>query len=441
MAQAQHNTTNAINTPNQSSNNIYSHSSSSSPPNAHSQLSFKTRELFLFRKYEEALYLLNEASHQTQKVKDPRVLLNKAVVEFNRALEQGTAYGACARFLESAIAVEALVAPTSLPTTGGTSVHTTAALSQYEDLLFLLQYNRAAALVYARKLVAAAEILQDLSQSIELIDEWLAVRIGILLASVYLRLHHTEHGLVVLHYLESIFPQIESPNIQTSPTTTPPRSPPPQRASQERSKSTTLSASDMKYFVHEIRAKLEYQHNNLRTAKHELKIAAIHSSNHASFFVKAELELLRRNFTKAVALLVQSASVATPLSPVLYFNDMGCIHAHMGKPHTAALYFSQALQQLKPQNNGQTGAASMRNSSCFVTFAGKGRGALEADMSTRISYNLGLQLLIAGSAQEAFTCFQSCMSQLSAQPRFWIRLAECCVSANLHLVRLSVSMV
>lgn len=32
-------------------------------------------------------------------------------------------------------------------------------------------------------------------------------------------------------------------------------------------------------------------------------------------------------------------------APVLYYNNMGCIHHYMGKPHLACYYLQKALQE------------------------------------------------------------------------------------------------
>ena len=67
-------------------------------------------------------------------------------------------------------------------------------------------------------------------------------------------------------------------------------------------------------------------------------------------FLKANYEFLRGNYRKSMKLLTSASK--TPLLteagqclPSLYFNNLGCLHYHMGKYSLACYYFSKALHE------------------------------------------------------------------------------------------------
>jgi len=56
--------------------------------------------------------------------------------------------------------------------------------------------------------------------------------------------------------------------------------------------------------------------------------------------------------------------------------------------------------------------------------------ALLANKRYELLYNCGIQLLHIGRPLAAFECLMEAVQVYHANPRLWLRLAECCIAAN-----------
>lgn len=56
--------------------------------------------------------------------------------------------------------------------------------------------------------------------------------------------------------------------------------------------------------------------------------------------------------------------------------------------------------------------------------------ALQANKRYELLYNCGIQLLHIGRPLAGFECLMEAVQFYHSNPRLWLRLAECCVSAN-----------
>lgn len=56
--------------------------------------------------------------------------------------------------------------------------------------------------------------------------------------------------------------------------------------------------------------------------------------------------------------------------------------------------------------------------------------ALLANKRYELLYNCGIQLLHIGRPLAAFECLMEAVQVYHSNPRLWLRLAECCISAN-----------
>lgn len=63
-------------------------------------------------------------------------------------------------------------------------------------------------------------------------------------------------------------------------------------------------------------------------------------------------------------------------------------------------------------------------------FTGIPMCALLANKRYELLYNCGIQLLHIGRPLAAFECLMEAVQVYHSNPRLWLRLAECCVSAN-----------
>lgn len=55
---------------------------------------------------------------------------------------------------------------------------------------------------------------------------------------------------------------------------------------------------------------------------------------------------------------------------------------------------------------------------------------LLANKRYELLYNCGIQLLHVGRPLAAFECLVEAVQVYHANPRLWLRLAECCIAAN-----------
>lgn len=56
--------------------------------------------------------------------------------------------------------------------------------------------------------------------------------------------------------------------------------------------------------------------------------------------------------------------------------------------------------------------------------------ALLSNKRYELLYNCGIQLLHIGRPLAAFECLMEAVQVYHSNPRLWLRLAECCISAN-----------
>lgn len=70
----------------------------------------------------------------------------------------------------------------------------------------------------------------------------------------------------------------------------------------------------------------------------------------AALFLKSNFEYERGNFRKAIKLLTGAQHDSDPWQtgesvPVMYYNNLGCVHFYMGKYHLACHYAKKALME------------------------------------------------------------------------------------------------
>ncbi|PVD21225.1 hypothetical protein C0Q70_19396 [Pomacea canaliculata] len=140
-------------------------------------------------------------------------------------------------------------------------------------------------------------------------------------------------------------------------------------------------------------------------------------------YLRAYFEYLRSSFRKAQKMLTSLPSTAScspgESLPVMYYNNLGCIHYHLHKHHTGALYFRRAMMEnekiVKEVKSSQKG---------------KPLHTLGVSRYYELMYNMGLQLLHCGKSSAAFDCLIQAVQVYQVNPRLWLRLAECCIMHN-----------
>ncbi|XP_065914117.1 CCR4-NOT transcription complex subunit 10-like isoform X3 [Dysidea avara] len=180
--------------------------------------------------------------------------------------------------------------------------------------------------------------------------------------------------------------------------------------------------------LHQFRARLAMLQKNLKGCKKEIKsLSVIENAVTHVAFLKANYEYLRGNYRKSVKLLTSAPK--TPLLtdagqclPSLYFNNLGCLHYHMGKYSLASYYFSKALYENDSALNDFPPLEK-------ATLSGRPLAVLGVNCRQVLLYNLGLQQLYAGQPTAAFTSLLEAVQVFHTNPLLWLRLAETSIAA------------
>uniref|UniRef100_A0A8C2XNM5 CCR4-NOT transcription complex subunit 10 n=1 Tax=Cyclopterus lumpus TaxID=8103 RepID=A0A8C2XNM5_CYCLU len=183
--------------------------------------------------------------------------------------------------------------------------------------------------------------------------------------------------------------------------------------------------------MHQYKVRAYIQMKSSKACKREIKSVMNTAGNSApSLFLKSNFEYLRGNYRKAVKLL-NSSNIAEHPGPIktgecvrcMFWNNLGCIHFAMGKHNLGIFYFKKALQE-NDHTCAQLGDGSTKK------FTGIPMCALLANKRYELLYNCGIQLLHIGRPLAAFECLMEAVQVYHSNPRLWLRLAECCISAN-----------
>ncbi|MED6255140.1 CCR4-NOT transcription complex subunit 10 [Ataeniobius toweri] len=186
--------------------------------------------------------------------------------------------------------------------------------------------------------------------------------------------------------------------------------------------------------IHQYKVRAYIQMKSSKACKREIKSVMNTAGNSApSLFLKSNFEYLRGNYRKAVKLL-NSSNIAEHFGPIktgecvrcMFWNNLGCIHFAMGKNNLGIFYFKKALQE-NDHTCAQLGDG--RNNQC-KKLTGIPFCALLSNKRYELLYNCGVQLLHAARPLAAFECLMEAVQVYHSNPRLWLRLAECCISAN-----------
>ena len=127
----------------------------------------------------------------------------------------------------------------------------------------------------------------------------------------------------------------------------------------------------------------------------------------------AHAALLRGDEHRALE-LVAACKADVPRSLVL--SNMACCAAHTKKHAMAAALLERALQERRRET--ASGGA------------GVGTTVFGEAWTLRTQYALGVQLLFAGRPVEAQRALEASRALMEDDPKYWVRLAECCVARH-----------
>ncbi|XP_073340891.1 CCR4-NOT transcription complex subunit 10 isoform X1 [Pagrus major] len=387
------------------------HDNSSSPgmTDQEKEVAASAYESFSAGKYDESLKHL-EALQELNK-EDYKIAMNKAVVKFYKSGQTTTG-----TLKQSLMAMK-------------NQVHTSAedvdGLDDVENSL--LYYNQAIIHYHMRQFSEAISIGERLYQFLEPFEEKFAQAVCFLLVDLYLLTFQPEKALHLLAVLDKLSVQGSNKNGKGEN-----NSSNKDGVNQKAEFTAMIEAAKSKMHQYKVRAYIQMKSS--KACKREIKSVMNTAGNSApSLFLKSNFEYLRGNYRKAVKLL-NSSNIAEHPGPIktgecvrcMFWNNLGCIHFAMGKHNLGIFYFKKALQendhtcaQLGDGSNGQS-----------KTFTGIPMCALLANKRYELLYNCGIQLLHIGRPLAAFECLMEAVQVYHSNPRLWLRLAECCISAN-----------
>ncbi|XP_032373430.1 CCR4-NOT transcription complex subunit 10 isoform X2 [Etheostoma spectabile] len=387
------------------------HDSSSSPgmTDQERETAARAYETFTAGKYDESLKHL-EALQELNK-EDYKIALNKAVVEFYKSSQTTTG-----TLKQTLMAMK-------------NQVHTSAedidGLDDVENSL--LYYNQAIVHYHMRQYSEAIAIGERLYQFLEPFEEKFAQAVCFLLVDLYLLTFQPEKALHLLAVLDKLSVQGSSKNGKGESNNSN-----KDAANQKAEFTAMIEAAKSKMHQYKVRAYIQMKSS--KACKREIKSVMNTAGNSApSLFLKSNFEYLRGNYRKAVKLL-NSSNIAEHPGPIktgecvrcMFWNNLGCIHFAMGKHNLGIFYFKKALQE-NDHTCAQLGDGSSGQSKKFT---GIPMCALLANKRYELLYNCGIQLLHIGRPLAAFECLMEAVQVYHSNPRLWLRLAECCISAN-----------
>ncbi|XP_057690439.1 CCR4-NOT transcription complex subunit 10 isoform X5 [Corythoichthys intestinalis] len=383
------------------------HDNSSSPAmtDQEKEMAANAYESFVAGKYDESLRHL-EALQELNK-EDYKIALNKAVVEFYKSGQTTTG-----NLKQSLMAMKSQV---------HTATEDVDGLDDVENSL--LYYNQAIIHYHMRQYSEAISIGEKLYQFLEPFEKF-AQAVCFLLVDLYLLTYQPEKALHLLAVLDKLSVQGSNKNSKGENNK--------DGGNQKAEFSAMIEAAKSKMHQYKVRAYIQMKSS--KACKREIKSVMNTAGNSApSLFLKSNFEYLRGNYRKAVKLL-NSSNIAEHPGPIktgecvrcMFWNNLGCIHFAMGKHNLGIFYFKKALQendntcaQLGDGGNGQA-----------KKFTGIPMCALLANKRYELLYNCGIQLLHIGRPLAAFECLIEAVQVYHSNPRLWLRLAECCISAN-----------
>ncbi|XP_068590730.1 CCR4-NOT transcription complex subunit 10 isoform X2 [Cebidichthys violaceus] len=386
------------------------HDNSSSPgmTDQEKEMAASAYEAFSSGKYDESLKQLDALQELNKE--DYKIALNKAVVEFYKSSQSTTG-----TLKQTLMAMK-------------NQVHTSAedidGLDDVENSL--LYYNQAIIHYHMRQYSEAIAIGERLYQFLEPFEKF-AQAVCFLLVDLYLLTFQPEKALHLLAVLDKLSTQGSNKNGKGES-----NSSNKDGANQRAEFTAMIEAAKSKMHQYKVRAYIQMKSS--KACKREIKSVMNTAGNSApSLFLKSNFEYLRGNYRKAVKLL-NSSNIAEHPGPIktgecvrcMFWNNLGCIHFAMGKHNLGIFYFKKALQE-NDHTCAQLGDGSSGQSKKFT---GIPMCALLANKRYELLYNCGIQLLHIGRPLAAFECLMEAVQVYHSNPRLWLRLAECCISAN-----------
>lgn len=290
----------------------------------------------------------------------------------------------------------------------------------------VLVYNQAVVLYHLHQYNAALHVLERVVQFLEPLDETLARNICLLLMDSYLNVYQPKRVSGFVPHMETSYFSNNKSCGKTNQK---------EKDGQKDENGDNCISEHFKRRFQLCKARLFATLKTSKACKREIKNLMSSGSgvqNISAFFLKSQLEYQRGNYRKALKLL-HSATMPSDISkyfqetgdclPVLFYNNVGCIHFYMGKPHLGKFYTKKAIEEFENHKFSITDQSKL--SDCPLN----SRPLYLLSLSTRyqLLYNLGVQCMQGQNFHEAFKYFMEVLRLYYSNPRLWLRIAECCI--------------
>ncbi|XP_076801147.1 CCR4-NOT transcription complex subunit 10-like isoform X2 [Clavelina lepadiformis] len=306
-----------------------------------------------------------------------------------------------------------------------------------------LYYNQALLFYNLHQYSETEVILGHLYENLDGSEETYLLKIGLLLIDTYLFTYNPEKAGNLISVLEKNFLTNEDATKRSG-------------NNDEKAKSTpTLGmaeAESLKVHLRYLKTLCCLQTKSIKSSKREIKsLTNVYSNSGgggqqtnivqvASVFLKSNFECVRSNYHKAYKLLGASPPpVATNVAngalqegiSTMYYNNLAVLHFGMGKHNIGSFYMQKALQENDAAVSSATKQHHLNNSSGNSRHqqlsTAKPLCVLNLNRRFELAYNYGLQLLYSGNPAAAFDSLLLAVHAFHANPRLWLRLAECCI--------------
>ncbi|RDD40276.1 CCR4-NOT transcription complex subunit 10-B [Trichoplax sp. H2] len=352
---------------------------------------------FHSRKYEECLRTINELLEIRQN--DPKVCHNLGVAQFYKS--------SCTKLDELTKVFDSVLIQFS-----GENGEDQDSVDEFDQAA--LNYNKALILYFFRQYEKASDIIEGLFKIIEPLDENLACKICFLAADLSFATRQANMAGEKLAYIEKMITSSEKGS-----------------TNQHHEKSETfftvgggtkhgLQSESLQMKFNQYKARLHLLNGPLKLCKREIKILMSSTPvTPTAHFLKSNFEYLRKNYRKSIKILNSSPRLDSNELIVMYYNNLGCIHHQMKKHNLAALYCKKAMNVneeciQKPNDSGNINSLS----------------AVQAlNRHYELLYNIGIELLFSNRPLPGFEALIQCMQAFNTDPKYWFRIAECCISA------------
>ncbi|KAK6623980.1 hypothetical protein RUM44_010837 [Polyplax serrata] len=283
-----------------------------------------------------------------------------------------------------------------------------------------LYYNHAVLLFHLKQYNLALKVIKEVFTFIEPMEESLAHKVCLLLVELLLCTRQVDTALDYIGYITSQFASTK--NIQVL-----------EKEPAEKKPIVFDAATDaFRLKLLQCQTRCYLMNKCLKGSKKELKtIMTTGGNNVPSAFLKANLEYLKKNYTKSIKVLNSILNHTLPTFKdtgesvnVLYYNNMACIHHCLRKPNLACFYLQKAIKE------NEEAVKSFPKPEPPDELSNRPLYTLSSNKITELMYNLGVTLLHAGKPTKAFDCLTEAVQVYHMNPRLWLRMAECCIMAH-----------